>query len=276
MIRVLVMIAVTGFLVSLASLTAAVAIGGPAILESAAWGGWGDRWVHRTDFDGHWDDRHGGGGKTTRDMTWSGGDTLDVDIPADVQYTQGPETKLTVSGPQRAVDDLEIDGGRLTYGHGGHRHMHFGGLKIVLTAPGVTHFGMSGSGDLTIANYKQDKIELRVSGNGDVTAHGDVNDLTLEVSGSGDADLGGLKAKTADIEMSGSGDAKAAPTDSAKVKISGSGDVTLLTHPPRLETNVSGSGDLHTAAATAEPAQPAPPPPAAPAKPAPAKKGKSA
>jgi autotransporter translocation and assembly factor TamB len=273
MIRVLVMIAVTGFFVSLVTLSAAVAIGGPQVLEEAAWRGWSPHWSHHGDYEGWGWDRRAGGAETTRQLDWTGGDTLDVAVPADVEYTQGPETKLTVSGPQRAVEDLEIDGGRLTFRGGRHHHRHFGDLKIILTAPGVTHFGMSGSGDLTIANYKQDKIDVRVSGNGDVTAHGDVTDLTLEVSGSGDADLGGLKARTADIEMSGSGDAKAAPTDAAKVRISGSGDVTLLTHPPRLETNVSGSGDLHTAAATTEPAKPAPPAP--PAKPTPARKGKA-
>ncbi len=35
-----------------------------------------------------------------------------------------------------------------------------------------------------------------------------------------------------------------APTDWAKVEISGSGDVTLLTDPPKLETDVSGSGSI--------------------------------
>jgi hypothetical protein len=271
MIRVLVMIAVAGFLVSLASLTAAVTIGGPELLESAAWGGWSPHWVHRSDsvtYSERWS-----GGEGTRDMAWSGGDALEVDVPADVQYTQGPETKLTVTGPQREIDDLDIEGGRLTWRHDRHHHMHFGGLRIVATAPGVTRFELSGSGNLVIANYKQDKLDLRISGNGDVTATGDAGDVMVDVSGSGDADLGGLKSRSADIEISGSGEAKAAPTDSAKVRISGSGDVTLLTHPPRLDTNISGSGELHQDAAAAPPAQPATP--AAPAKPAP-KKGKSA
>jgi hypothetical protein len=266
MIRVLVMIAVAGFLVSLASLTAAVAIGGPELLESAAWGGWNPHWVHRSDsvtYSERWS-----GAETTRDMAWTGGDTLDVDVPADVQYTQGPEAKLTVSGPERALDDLEVDGGRLTWRYGRHHHMHFGGLRIALTAPSVTRFELNGSGDLAIANYKQDKLDVRISGNGDVRANGEAGDVTLDVSGSGDADLGGLKSKSADIEINGSGDAKAAPTDSAKVRISGSGDVTLLTHPPRLETNISGSGELHQGAAPAQPAPPAPAPSPAPAKPA--------
>jgi hypothetical protein len=190
-----------------------------------------------------------------------------------VAYTQGPVAKITVSGPANLVNDVEIDGGRIRWRHHRH-HMHSGDLTVVMTAPGVTRFEMSGSGKLAIAGYKQDKLDLDLSGNADVTAAGETGALVLDVSGSSDADFSALKAKSAQVSISGSGEAKLAPTDEAKVDISGSGDVTLLTHPRRLETNVSGSGTLHqeeTASATATPS-PAPPPTPAPA-PTP-KKGK--
>ena len=51
-------------------------------------------------------------------------------------------------------------------------------------------------------------------------------------------DLGELKAKSAEVDIQGSGTAKLAPTDAADIDISGSGDVTLLTHPPKLESNI--------------------------------------
>jgi hypothetical protein len=279
MVRVLVLIAVTGFFVSLVTLSVAVAVGGPAMFEDAMWrGGWGPHWSHHGDWNGvgwddRWDRRHGGGdAQTTRDLTWTGGDSLEVDVPADVQYTQGPVAKVTVSGLQRDVDDLEIDGGHLAWRDGRHHHLHFGDLQVVMTAPSVTRFEINGSGKLAIANYKQDKLDLRISGNGDASATGETGAVGLNVSGSGDADLGGLKAKSAEVDISGSGQAKLAPSDSAKVDISGSGDVTLLTHPPQLSTHISGSGSLNQEAPAAQ-AQP----PAQPAAPAPPKKkGKGA
>src|SRR5262249_43690569 len=146
-------------------------------------------------------------------------------------------------GPERAVEDVEIDGGHIQFAHGHHRH--WGDLRIVMTAPAVTRFEISGSGRLSVASYKQDKLDLHITGNGDATVAGETGDLNLAVSGSGDADLAGLKAKSAEIDITGSGQAKVAPTDSARVDISGSGDVTLTTHPPRLETHVSGSGSLN-------------------------------
>lgn len=275
MVRVLVMIAVAGFFVSLVTLTSAVAIGGPEVFENAAWDGWGrGHWSRHGDIagwawdDDGWDRRHGGGGETSRDIAWSGGDTLDIEVPADVEYTQGPVAKVTVTGPERAVEDVEIEGGHIQFAHGHHRH--WGDLRIAMTAPSVTRFEISGSGKLAIAGYKQERLDIHITGNGDATAAGETGDLSLDVSGSGDADLGALKARSADVDISGSGEAKLAPTDQAKVRISGSGDVTLLTHPPRLDSNISGSGSLHQEAGAPEPASPA-----QPAAPAPPRKGKT-
>jgi hypothetical protein len=264
MIRVLVMIAVAGFFVSLVTIASAVAIGGPAVLEQAAWNGWSGHWGHDGDWDGWRSERREGDGRhgeATRDLAWTGGDTLEIDVPADVHYTQGPDAKVTVSGPAREVALVELDGGRLTW-RSSHHHSHwsFGALDVTITAPNVSRFELSGSGNLTIADYKQDKLEVRVSGNGDVDASGETSALTLDVSGSGDADLSRLKAKSAEVDINGSGDAKLAPADSAKVNISGSGDVTLLTHPAQLETHISGSGDLHQDGPSSQ--QTAQPPPA--------------
>lgn len=274
MIRVLVLIAIVGFFVSVVTISTAIGIGGPDVLSHAGWG-WG-RWAWNGDWDwdshdrGRW--RHyDGGPQTTRDFAWTGGDSLEIDVPADVQYTQGPTAKLTVTGPERALSDLIVSDGHIRYDH---RHRHgWSDLTIVMTAPSVQRFEIHGSGKLAIAGYSQDRLELDISGNAEVSASGATRDIKVDVSGSGDADLSALKAKSADVEISGSGQARLAPTDAARVDISGSGDVTLLSHPPKLETHVSGSGTLNREDGVAAPAQPEAP--AAPAPPAPPpKRGK--
>lgn len=257
MIRVLVLIAVAGFFVSLVTLSAALAIGGPQVLAHAGWG-WGrHEWVfgHTRFFDDHDHDHGDNGPQTTRDLAWSGGDALDVDVPADVRYAQGPAAKITVTGPQRAVADLEVSGGHIRFAHG-FRHHWDDDLTIVVTAPAVTRFGLSGSGALAIAGYKQDRLDLDISGDADVKVAGETGSLRLSVSGSGDADLSALKTRSATVEIDGSGDATLAPTEDARIDISGSGDVTLLTHPPKLESNISGSGSVRQE----DPASPAPAP----------------
>lgn len=262
MIRVLVMIAVTGFLVSVVTLSTAVAIGGPEILTDAAWhGGVGPwTWGWRSD---DWADRGSRhtGPQGTRELAWTGGDTLDVDMPAEITYTQAPGAgKLTITGPQGALDNLEIEDGHLRYAHG---RQHGTELTIVMTAPAVTRFDLSSSGKLEIRDYKQDKLSLDLSGNAEVSAKGETRSLALSIDGSGDTDLTDLKLADAAVDIQGSGQATLAPTGSANINISGSGDVTLLTRPAKLESDVSGSGSIHqkdgTGADTAPPPPPTPP-----------------
>lgn len=248
MIRVLIMIAVTGFLVSVVTLSTAVAIGGPDVLAHTAWawdrhGFVGRHWTFDDDFS--WQkDRHSGP-DATREIAWTGGDTLAIGIPADIQYTQAAGAgKLTISGPKRMVDEVEIRDGEVRFAHDRH-YRHGGNLTIVMTAPSVSRFNLSGSGKLSIANYKQDRLNLDLSGNADVSASGEARSVALTISGSANADLAELKTRAANVDIEGSGDATVAPTETANIDISGSGDVTLLTHPKTLESNISGSGSLH-------------------------------
>ena len=64
------------------------------------------------------------------------------------------------------------------------------------------------------------------------------------LAGSGEADLGDLAMKQLTVNISGSGKVEAAPKDAADVRISGSGDVRLLSHPARLSSHVAGSGRI--------------------------------
>lgn len=242
MIRVLSMIALAGFFLSVVCISVAVSLAGPEAIASGAWGwdknGWVAKHVQMHD-DFSWD--NDSGAEAERRMVWTGGERLDVDVPADVTYTQGPDSKMTISGPKDALDHLLVQDGRISVASG---HLHGGDLTISLTAPSVTRFGLSGSGKLDIEGYKADELALDVSGNGDVTAKGQAKRVKLTISGSGDADLDGLAHDEASVDISGSGNAHLAPKSKAQITISGSGDVTLGSHPAQLTTEVTGSGHI--------------------------------
>lgn len=258
MIRALFMIAIAGFVLSVGSFAAAVAIGGPDAIARSAWG-W--NWSN-----GHWgwddDDNRGSsydarGPSTSREIAWSGGDEVEFDVRADVTYTQAPgPAKLVVTGPQGVVDRVIVDGQRVHF----RGRTSYARLNIVMTAPNVTSFGINGSDRLTIENYSQDRLSLDLSGSAEVTARGRARDVSIDISGSGEAHLGELKAEAAVVDISGSGEATIAPTQSAKLDISGSGEVTLLTRPARLESDVSGSGTIRQGTAEQSSASPSPSP----------------
>ena len=245
MTRVLVMTVAVGLALAVFCFAAAGALGG------FAWGpnglAWrlGDHWGHHlvhVDFDGN---ERGSGPMTTRDFTWSGGDSLELNAPADLEYTQGSTTRITVTGPKAALDRLTI--------HDGHIDLddvcagvciNNDTLKIVMTAPNITKFEANGSQSISILDYDHDDLKLQVSGSGDVTAKGKANHTSLSIAGSGDADLGGLTGDDAKVDISGSGDATIAPTKEADIQVSGSGDVHLKTRPPVVHSQISGSGDV--------------------------------
>lgn len=242
MIRVLSMIALAGFFLSIVCITAAIGLAGPDAILSGAWN-WSDhgKWVERrADWNTDWDDHKTA--EATREVAWTGGDTLSIELPADVRFTQaeGP-AKLVLKGDRRDLDHVEVEDGHVRFDRPAYGSSQ---IDIEMTAPHVTRFVLAGSGVLDIAGYRQDSLAVQLSGNGDVTAHGAARTVDLAITGSGDADLAGLAADGAQVRISGAGQAKVAPKTWAKLDISGSGDVSLLSRPKQLESHVSGSGRI--------------------------------
>jgi hypothetical protein len=186
----------------------------------------------------------------SRDLPWGGGDALDIDIPADVQFTQGAgPAKITISGPKDLVDRVEFSGSHLQFSDDTSGD---GKLTVVMTAPGVRKFSIAGDASLAIAGYDQDELDIDVSGHGDVTARGKARAARVDISGAGDVNLGALPVDSAEADISGSGRAAVAPASAADLHISGSGEVDLLSHPAKLTSDVSGSGRI----VEGEPAKP--------------------
>ena len=101
---------------------------------------------------------------------------------------------------------------------------------VTVCSPVLNGVKLSGSGDLYIDEA--------------VTAE-DI--FTLEVNGSGDADIAGITAESATFRSSGSGDIEVdnLTAESIKVATTGSGDCTLRCKDSgTLDIQISGSGDI--------------------------------
>jgi len=116
--------------------------------------------------------------------------------------------------------------------------------KINITIPELELVSLSGSGDITVTNLDSDKFEYVISGSGDLSASGKVDELELRISGSGDIDTRELIAKVVYATISGSGDIKLYAEDTFEGRVSGSGDIDYYGNPENVSTSVSGSGDI--------------------------------
>ncbi|HRO33528.1 MAG TPA: DUF2807 domain-containing protein [Brevundimonas sp.] len=254
MTRTLLIIAGAALVLCLACLGGAAALGG----RDMARHGWA--WTVRDDNgESVRIERVRGGGsndlgpRITRNLAWSG-ETLTLDSSLDVDFVQGAEAGVVVTGPKGLADRVRVENGRIFLAEGDERvvfgwgpdglnaRSERGELSIVVTAPRVSRFDINGSGDLTLRNYDQPTLAIGVNGSADVTGTGKTQRLELEITGSGDVDLGDLTLTDAAITINGSGEARAGPTGKADIDISGSGDVTLTRRPAQLNRTITGSG----------------------------------
>lgn len=262
MIRTLLIIAGAALVLCVATLSGAAAIGGNDLARH----GWtwtfmdDDGENHTVDFG-----RGDKGPAVTRDLAWTGGDRLEIDVPGEVTYVQGAEAGVRITGPKTMVDRVRLVGDRLTIDSDGRdsnsRSVSVqvgtrrwdedgnpigadGTLRITVTAPSINAFELNSSADFEILDYDQPTLTLALSGFGGVEASGRTDALKLDISGSGEADLDGLTTKDAVVDISGFGDARVAPTGKAEINVSGSGDVTLTERPAELTQRISGFGDV--------------------------------
>jgi hypothetical protein len=185
------------------------------------------------------------GAKTSdseRRLAWSGGDSIDIALPATVHYRSGAGSDIVVRGAPEIISHVELRGGRLTLNCRWHTASR--DIEVVLPARPLQRVAISGSARVVMEGVNQPDLKLVISGSGSFTAQGAVDRLTIVISGAGKARLGELAAKQLTVEVSGSGHVEAAPTDEADIRISGSGKVNLLTRPARLNSKVSGSGRI--------------------------------
>jgi hypothetical protein len=241
MTRTLFLIAAAGFLTAFSCFCGAAALGGRQLVEH----GWTVKTAHVSIDDDIGRPRasiDGGGPMETRDIAWSGADALEVEVPADVTFTQssGP-AKLTITGPKGTVDQLRLSGPDLDFDD---QPVNAQPVTIVMTAPRVRRFVLDGAGDIAIAGFDQDELELELNGAGQIKAAGKARVVRLEISGDGRADLAGLKVDKAEVTISGAGRTAVAPTRKADLDISGDGEIDLLTYPADLRSETSGAGRI--------------------------------
>ena len=271
----LVIVAVLGLTASAACIGAAAAIGGRDFGEGLNDFSW---------FDGRPRcETVTGAAAASRDLDWDGSDRVELSLLAPTSYAPGSGDKLHASGDPQVLAHLRIRDGNVEMDCHGWRD-RTRGITITLPGREFRKYAINGGGDLTLNNLNQsdvmiaiggagkvkasgkletitlaiggsgnmalDQISARkatasIAGSGTIRAKGAIDDLRINIGGSGRADFGAVTGNKADVHIGGHGDVDIAPTQTAKISIGGSGDVTLHSDPKELETHIGGSGQIH-------------------------------
>jgi hypothetical protein len=179
----------------------------------------------------------------TADLEWRGGDAVNVDIPARVHYQPGPKAEASVSGDPELVSHVRMRDGRLEWDT---IVDCFPGDNLVVrfSGPAVTAWTLNGSGELNLADIKQDVLRITMHGSGIVIASGEAREASLDVAGSGRADLGKLVTHQINAHIRGSAAVDFSDTkqDVLRIDMRGSGTVTASGEAREASLDVAGSG----------------------------------
>jgi len=137
--------------------------------------------------------------------------------------------------------------------------------KVYVTAPGLDKLSISGSGDITTQSTLKNsrKIEMNVSGSGNIKARvdapaidvsvngsgnvgltGHTRDLNCSVAGSGDVNCGALESENTTVKIAGSGSAHVFASVHLSATVVGSGNVYYRGNPSSPEIHTTGSGSV--------------------------------
>lgn len=173
-------------------------------------------------------------------------DRIKIDGSTDVFVTIGEEQSVKVTTDDNLLDNIETRvRGRHTLLISSHGNIRSRrGVRVDITVPKLTSVRISGSGDADIEGLRGESFEIEISGSGDVVVEGEVDEVEITIDGSGDVDARHLKAKDAYVKIAGSGDVDVFAAESFDGNVYGSGDISFWGRPEHVSRHVSGSGDI--------------------------------
>jgi len=229
MIKKLLIVAVSGAMLALVSISAAVAIGG-SDLRSA---------FHDGNFT--WDSDDYNGPVAKKGFAFDTTRPLEISLPLDMHFVRSDKVSMIVEGPKKAIDALVYENGELSL-RGSH-HLN-DGIKVTITAPVLPALDISGPANIEIQDLRQPEFNLSMAGAGNIEASGKVEKLAVEASGAGNIDLTDLEAVDAEIDIAGLGNADINASGKVKASIAGAGNVTLHRKPRELDSDIAGLGNV--------------------------------
>lgn len=116
--------------------------------------------------------------------------------------------------------------------------------QIEITVASLESISLDGSGDISVDGLNGSRFEFDLAGSGSLIASGKVQELEINVDGSGNVDTEDLAAEDVQVEVNGSGDVKVAAVKSFDGVINGSGNIVYFGDPADISTNVYGSGTI--------------------------------
>ena len=188
----------------------------------------------------------GSGNIVSEARSVSGFTSIDLSGAGEVIVDRNGTESLTVSADDNLLPYVtnDVRGGVLTLGTKDGTYVN-PSKRIVykVSAKDLDGIGVSGSGSVEATGIKSARLQVKVSGAGQLRISGSADQQDIEISGSGDYRAPDLASKVATVSISGSGDAVLSVSDRLDANISGSGSVEYA-GGASVTQHISGSGSI--------------------------------
>ena len=176
-----------------------------------------------------------------RRWDWSGGDSVDIELPVTVHYGGSNSKQIVATGSHEALAHIQVRDGKIGSGC---NNFHWGDVDITLPATRFKHIGIFGPGRVEMTAVDQPELDISIVGPGTVEGRGKIANVGINIVGPGTLKLADLAMDSIDVHIVGPGHLEAGPKNKAYISIIGPGTLKLLSRPPELSTNIIGPANI--------------------------------
>jgi hypothetical protein len=165
----------------------------------------------------------------------------------EVEARIAPTTRVEVLGEPDRIKQVQtsVTGGILKIDTKG--KLERSRLRVVVTAPALETFTISGTGELRASGLDGRTIDATISGTGAMQLTGKAPSLRLSIPGTGEVRAKDLVVADATVDVAGTGEAKLHATHSIDARIAGTGAIRVHGRPQTIKKSITGTGvvDVH-------------------------------
>jgi len=117
-------------------------------------------------------------------------------------------------------------------------------IRVRISAPNIENLNISGASKVSLANLKNENLQIDSSGASKIIVAGETENLTVDVSGASKIDAENLKSENASIDASGASKVSVFVANELKSDASGASSIIYSGSPKNLIKKTSGVSSI--------------------------------
>lgn len=175
-------------------------------------------------------------------------DSIDLEGAAKVEIKIGEPLSVLVSGTEKAVQRLEshVSGDTLYLKNKPRDWVirNNSRLTVQITVPKLESLKLEGGNDVSVTGLHGGDTTIKASGAANIHADGELDELTVRLTGAGHADLSKLAVVDAKVTVDGVGSVVVNPRESLDATMNGVGAIFYTGSPHKVNTRMNGLGTI--------------------------------